>query len=246
MARTAGNDIIGAVGSLVFYKARGNNYVRTKPRKSKKKRHASLVDSSNLFADVSRYGTGMLGELKYRLLFPFTLNTYNQQRGWLRHRYATHKDDETWELAVRPGLVSQLNPVASLNDILEADITVKDKGDGVVSVGIPALNPVKDIKAPKGTKNINLKLIVVTSPFRETGIRHAACMEQYTIPYRDTKLAAKKTDINCKMAGAVPAQHIAIVVIALEFEKTIVGTAKYSTESKWLPAAIIAMGRLKG
>lgn len=246
MARTSGNEIIGSVGPLVFYKARGNGYVRTKPRKSKKKRHPSLVDSSNLFANVSRYGTGMLGELKYRLLVPFTLDTYNKQRGWLRHRYAAHKDDETWELAVRPALVSQLNPVASLNDLWEAAITVRDKGDGIVSVDIPSLNPAKDIRAPKGTKNINLKLIVVTSPFRETGIRHAAYMEQYAFPYKDTELAAKKTDIDCKAFGTLPAQHIAIVVVALEFEKTEAGKTKYSTESKWLPAAIIAMGRLKG
>ncbi len=235
----------GLVGTVVLYEVNGRQYMRAKPRSRTKKPGKATIARNTLFGDVSRYGTSLIGEMKEKLLFPFTLETYNRQRGWMWNEYAAHKDDNVWELVAKNNQMSQLNTDTDLRDFLEAAFTVKDVGKGLVSIGIPAINPVRNIKAPMRTVKVNMKLMVLSRPFMVAGTDHYLDMEAYAFDYVDNMLPAKTFTINTKPMKGIATDNIALVAIALEFETTDSGKGIYNTEKRWLPAAIIAMGRLK-
>lgn len=244
MARNANNAISGAVGNLVFYTVNGKNYIRTKPGKRKKKR-GPKNPLNTVFGAVSTYGSGMIKALKRDFLFPFNLDVYNLSRGWMRNQYAANNDKDSWELQVNPRIMCQLNPATDLREYGELNITVTDRGNGMVSITVPALEPKKEILAPIRTRKINMKIMLVTSPFRETGIRHNVHKEQWVMEYNNSIVPERTIVVDTKIRVGPTAGHIAIVLAALEFETAALGTGQYDTNTRWLPAGIIAMGKLK-
>ncbi|MEP7109579.1 MAG: hypothetical protein ABI760_16415 [Ferruginibacter sp.] len=241
MARITEKGISGLVGNVIFYTSNGQNYIRSKPRKKNKKKGDPVNPLNTIFGAVSTYGSGMIKRMSGSFLFRFNLATYNLGRGWMRNQYAAHKDDAIWELSARNNTMCQLNSETDLRDFLGTAITVTNDGKGLVRISIPEINPKKDLKAPPRTMRVNLKMIIVTSPFRETEIRNNFWMEQHNFDYSDSIAPSKESILDTKTAEG----DIAIVVIALEFETTRSGKGFYNTEKRWLPAAIIAMGRLK-
>jgi hypothetical protein len=235
----------GLVGTVVLYEVNGKQYMRAKPRSRKKKPDKATKARNTLFGDVSTYGTSLIGAMKGKLLFPFTLETYNRQRGWMWNEYAAHKDDDVWELGAKNNQMSQLNTDTDLRDFLEAAFTVTDEGKGLVSIGIPAINPAKQIKAPARTVKVNMKMMVLSRPFTGAATDHYLDMEAYTFDYGNTLLPGKTFTIDTRPMRGTATGNIALVAIALEFETTDSGKGIYNMEKRWLPAAIIAMGRLK-
>ena len=233
----------GLVGTVVLYEINGKQYMRARP-KERKKSDKGTIARNKIFGEVSRYGTRMINELKYRLLFHFGLETYNRQRGWMRNEYAAHKDSENWELVAKNNQMSQLNTETDLRDFLEASFTVTDEGKGVVSIGIPVINPTLNIKAPMRTTKINMKMMVVSSPFKSEATTHLTTMKEYAFDYTDKILPAKTFSIDTKPRKGSATGNIALVAIALEFETKDTGKDKYNLEKRWLPAAVISMGRL--
>src|ERR1700712_109548 len=148
MARVTDKGIKGTVGNAVYYVREGNNYVRAKPRKKKKKRNAPENPLNAIFGLVSTYGSGMVKLMKAGFMFPFGLKTYNNARGWMRNLYAEHKDEENWDLSVKNSGMCQLNAEVDLRDFLRTDITVNDSGSGKITVVFPEINPKRDFKAP--------------------------------------------------------------------------------------------------
>ena len=128
MARVTDKGITGTVGNAVYYVREGNNYVRAKPRKKKKKRNAPENPLNAIFGLVSTYGSGMVKLMKAGFMFPFGLKTYNNARGWMRNLYAEHKDEGNWDLSVKNSGMCQLNAEVDLRDFLRTDITVNDSG----------------------------------------------------------------------------------------------------------------------
>jgi len=55
----------------------------------------------------------------------------------------------------------------------------------------------------------------------------------------------KKISFNTKAKGRPATGNIAVAVVALEFETKDSGNDRFVKDTKWLPAAIIAMGRTK-
>lgn len=245
MARNTTDAISGAVGNLVFYTMKGKNYIRTKPRKRKKKKGQAPDPRTTVFGIVSRYGTRMVKAMSRSFLFPFTLETYNQSRGWMRNQYAANGALEIWELEARRNMTCQLNTEADLRDFIETAITVTDAGKGLINIQIPPMNPAHDLQVPPGTKKVNMKWVAINSPFADVAQHRNQCMEQFAFDYNNSTLPAKTITLDTRMENAASANHIAIVVMALEFETAVTGTAIYNKETRYLPAAIVAMGRLK-
>lgn len=233
----------GLVGTVVLYEMNGKQYMRARPRGSKKKRNKKVIEMTNIFGTVSRYGSAIVGAMKDELLFPFNNTTYNTQRGWMRNQYAAHKDDAVWEIKAKHNMMSQLNPGSDLRDFMEAGITVTDEGGGMVSMEFPSLNPVQDMKAPLRTRKVNVKMMLISSSFETAPIPLQLQMETYLFDYTDSIVPSKKISFNTKTAGRSATGNIAVAVVALEFETTESGKGRYDNDIKWLPAAIIAMGR---
>ena len=237
MARITNKGISGVIGPVIYYSVNGNDYVRSKPGRRKKKRGQPENPLNTIFGTVSRYGSSMIKSMSKSFQFPFSLNTYNRVRGWMRDRYAAHKDDEIWELSAYTGLMCQLNTETDIRDFWWEGITVSDKGNGIVSVFFPGVDPVKAIRAPLHTQNVHIKIIALSSPFRNSPYPHQFCLQQYQFNYNSQVVPAKEIELQT----AASAGDIAILVLAIEFETT----AGYPAEKRWMPAAIVAMGKLK-
>jgi hypothetical protein len=65
-------------------------------------------------------------------------------------------------------------------------------------------------------------------------------MEQYRFSYDENPIAAQEFLLNSPAASG----DIALVAMALEFETANSGQGIYLSDQQWLPAAILAMGRL--
>ncbi|MEP6674765.1 MAG: hypothetical protein ABJA78_06410 [Ferruginibacter sp.] len=146
-----------------------------------------------------------------------------------------------WDIADRGLGMCQLNSACDLRDFTGAVITVTDNCFGEVMFSIPSLNPVKELKAPRDCKHVNLKLVLVSSPFAGAGSSVNITTQSYEFAYEDNTMPAVDLKLNCGSAVG----DIAIAVIALEFQVYQQGQTLWTTESLWLPAAVIGMGRLK-
>ena len=243
MARVTDQGISGLIGNVVFYIVDGKKYVRTRPRTSaKNKKKKKDPDSLNgIFGTVSKYGSGMVKRMNQSFLFKLKLQAYNNARGWMRNLYAEHKDDPEWELSVKSSGMCQLNPEVDLRDFLRTDITVNDSGNGKISVVFPEIHPKKDIKAPLRTMKVNIKLLVVTSPFRNDLRSYSFCKEHCSFIYNNEPVPAKTFELQANAGTG----DVAIVAMAIEYEIPDSGNGIENKDIRWLPAAIIAMGKLK-
>jgi len=247
MARRNENGLMsGIIGRTVFYEMYGNQYARVKPKRRKKKRNEPPNEITTVFGDVSRYGTLMMNYLKKYLLFPFTLFVYNRQRSWIRSLYVAHKDDPSWELRSKHNLTSQINLDCDLRDIWEDGVTVVDEGEGIVTVTVPPIDPARDMRTPAGTQKITCKLFVLTTPFDLLKYPITANRDQYSFDNSNGIVPAQTFRMDTTENIGMPTSgSIALVVIAFEFETEVDGKVSVNIDKKWLPAAIVAIGRLK-
>jgi len=161
----------------------------------------------------------------------------------MRDQYAAHSNDDNWDLALKHNAICHLNAVTDYRDLLRTDIRVSDEGGGRVSIDIPAIDPQRDLKTPVHNSRVNIKFMVIASPFKPAGIPCRLVKEEYGIDQQGGTVPAKTISIDTATVGSIPTGHIAMVVIALEFDAT--GNGQHNKEERWLPAAVIAMGRLK-
>lgn len=241
MARVTDNGISGTVGNLVYYTMNGKRYVRTKPGPRKKRKGQPANPLNTVFGTVSKYGSRMIKQISTAFLFRFDRETYNRLRGWMRNQYAEHKDDVSWELSVKNSGMCRVNAENDLRDFFREEVLVNDAGNGKINVLIPELNPKRDIRIPLRTMKVNIKLIGVTSPFRNELLTCNFCTEQYSFIYNNETLPAKTIELQTQ-AGK---DDIALVAMALEYEISDSTGNNYNKDQRWLPAAIIAMGKMK-
>lgn len=244
MARLKGENFTGVVGNVILYTVKGENYMRAKPGRRKRKRGEPANPLLTIFGTVSKYGSAMIKGASFYLRFSLGRDTYNRARGWMRDQYAEHMNDDTWNLELKHNAICHLNAGTDYRDLLRKDITVSDEGGGRVSIDIPAIDPMRDLKTPPHNRRVNIKIMVITSPFKITGFPFHVIKEEYSFDQHNGIIPAKKISIDTVTPNGIPQGHIAIVVIALEFDAT--GNGQYNKEDRWLPAAVIAMGRIKG
>lgn len=244
MAKRTALGYTGLVGTVVLYEINGKQYMRSRPVSRNAKTNKATTARRELFGKVSKYGSSLIKAMKGKVLFPFSLGTYNAVRGWMRNEYAAHEETEPWPLVAKNNQMSQLNPETDLRNFLEVNLSVKDEGSGVVSITVPAMNPARNVKAPMRTVKINMKMMVLSRPFRESLVTEFLHMQSYTFMYKNKMLPEKVFSIDTEPVEGIATGNIALVAIALEFETTDLGPGIYNTEKRWLPAAIIAMGKL--
>ncbi|KAI9432309.1 hypothetical protein F5148DRAFT_1295782 [Russula earlei] len=216
MARIENGNLIGAVGPVVFYTVKGKTFARSKRKRAKKRGGKFVSKTNNDFTLVSSSATPMINRLKEGITMPFTLQTYNDLRGWILRQYKQYGFNPEWPLVAK-GNMCQVNDMSS----------------GQINVSIPAFNPVQNIKVPPYTIQVKIKVMAVATPF--TGeIRYSSLtMNQYDFAYSDTTVPAKDFVLH---TGA-KTNDVAIIVIAVEY--ALVSATIYSKELINLPAAII-------
>ena len=70
-------------------------------------------------------------------------------------------------------------------------------------------------------------------------------MEEYSFRYTDTVQPATTSSLRLKHLVDSVKDHVALVLISLEFKIKEGTSDQYCKEAKWLPVSIIGMGRLK-
>ena len=237
MGRVTDKGISGLVGTAVFYIRNGKNYVRTRPKERVKKRGQKPNPLNTIFGDVSRYGSCMQREMNPGFLFPLPLETRNRFRSWLYTVYTDNHQKTTWDISTDSGSC-QLSGKTEFRNYLKANIAVTDRGNMVIAVGIPEINPVQHLKAPAGTKKVTLKFFAASSPFEIAGT--GACSTTINFDYNENIIPAQDVLLEIKLANP---NDITIIAIAIEYE--VRGTNHPVLDLRWLPAAVVAIGRLK-
>ena len=133
----------------------------------------------------------------------------------------------------------QLNAAVDLHDFLYVNITVSDRGGSVIAINIPELIPVKHLKAPPYTKKVNLKLYAVRSAIDTISGAPYEYAGESSFDYNNNPVPARDILLELKLKPGI----IVAVAIAIEYE-TVKGD-RTPLETRWLPAAAIAIGRLK-
>ncbi len=246
MARvTKEGGLSGAIQNLVFYTMDGKNYVRSKPIMLNKKKNRHQNRSVVVFGVVSACSSALLRNMAWDLLFRIGFKTHNAFRSWmtpLYQRYMYHNPDGQWELSARHAAMFEINPAASLHEAFRVPIDVADAGEGRVKITIGELKPVQHIQAPRWTKSVNLTLQVLTTPFTENyGRQVVHYSEMHAYPYIQGQEPAKEFIVQTKNAKG----HVAVVVAALTYNTRTTEEPAYHTDLQYLPAAVVAIGRLR-
>lgn len=236
MAQARGNLFSGAIGPVVFYVKNGKQYGRAKPGERTKKPTARMVERNTRFAEICKPSSKMLKYIKDKLVYRVGFNDYNRLRGWMYIAYSSNHAKPDWPVTVDNN-ICQLNPEADLRHYITANITVRTNGSEGVVVDFPSFNPLNVIRAPLRATKVTIKVIVSTAQPGMGSIRMSG--SSYSFDYNDTIVPAKEFVLN---PDGMENGDIAIVTVAIEFEKA---GAVFKTDPKWLPAAVIAMGRIK-
>ena len=234
MAKVTPKGLSGVVGTVVAYTMKGEEFVRSRPKKNKKKKTEPLLPTRALFGSISRFGSAMLVHMSKEFRFPFGLKTYNGVRGWMRNYFILHGEGAPFSA---PPLSCQLNGEADLRDHFPLPVAVRYEA-GILSVTLPSFTPAHLIKAPATTTHVQIKLVAVSSDFTTQPPPHKPLSETLRFGYTNEPVAPSVVKLN--MEGRTG--HIALVAMALEFEVE----GKMVTEKEWLPAAAIALGRFVG
>lgn len=241
MARITKKGITGAIGSLVFYSVNGKNYVMSKRKKEQqKRRRGKTIDPRNeQFGIVSTYGSRMLGLLREHFMFHTGRDTYNRFRGWLKQAYTARWSDPVWEISNDSGTCT-LSGESDLRDHLRLPVSVLDMGGSAIKVSIPTINPARHLRMPAHSTLVRIKALGVSSAFRPRPIGYAIEAQEYSFDPNQDTIPAHEFYLPLQ---AEPGD-IAVVALALEFK--LAGSDLYITDPKWLPAGIVAVGRLRG
>jgi hypothetical protein len=237
MARVTSEGLNGVVGNIIFYIRDGRQYARSMPAPRNKRKNQPASAGTTSFGIVSRFGSEMLVNLSNNLLFKFTLNTYNSARGWMRNQYVANQN-AAWPLLAKGSSMCQLNTAIDLRDFLTVDIAVKDNGGGQVEVTVGEINPIRNIKAPTRTTEVKIKVLAVTSAFEPKGSEAVKTgKDEFSFSFINKLLPPKSLVLNTR----AKTNDMVLVVIAVEYNIN----GLWVSDLQYLPAAIVAMGRME-
>ena len=234
MAKITPDGMSGILGKAVYYVVDGQQRIRTKPSKRKRKKNKL----NTVFGDVTRNGTPMVGMIKsYKCLkFKFSVKTYNNMRAWIRHVQVANPEE--WNLQTTPNYIGQLNAVSDLRDFTSLSISVSNS-DTTITASLPSFNPVKDIRTPLHTTKINFKLVAVYSPYSEMGGSRDYAIASHKIENKDAIIDSLEFLLTPHI-GYAKLGNMVMIVLALEFENN----KGEIMDEKYLPAGAVAMGRV--
>ncbi len=240
MARLENGNFKGSIGPVTFYVMDGKNYVKGKNSKRGKKRNAKQSPQEDEFGKASSFGTPIINSLKPYLLFHFKRNTYNHFRGWWGNELVLHENDAVWELSVADTVLYNINRDADLRDQLLIMPEVLQMEDGKVKISFPSFVPVRKIKAPAKTQAVNIQVLAVSAPISDNRENLSINADQYAVNYNRQTVDAKEFELETGNTTG----NLLLIIIALVFSTAKTNTNSYVPDVKWLPAAIVAAGKI--
>jgi hypothetical protein len=242
MARMNQDGLSGLVGNLVFYTMNGKSYVRSRPKYSKtKQKQLSNSGSAQLFGQVSRCASAVLSQLQTKLLFPLKRDAYNQFRSWLLRQYKARAGSAAWPISCMPNDQCQLQSFCDLRDVFRVQVSAEDLGGGQLRIIIPAWNPMLQLSAPPGTRNLLIRIMACDVSFAARSPIVSSGMAEITLPF--TKELQPASETLLQLEGQK--DDLLFLSLSLGYETLVTPSGSQLTDTAWLPAAVLGVGRRK-
>ena len=235
MGKFESNSLQGSVGNLIFYNVNGVTYARTKPAKRKPKRGEPESQQVTAFTTVSKYGTPIIMALKKEIPFPIGRAVYSQVRGWMLNQWKLIQSGGVTGISMESTPMFQLNKEVDIRNCLLLLPNIEQVKDGIL-FKFPSMIPSKHIRAPKDTKHVFIKMIVLASSFsqQDEGVQVSNVL--HSIPFNKTALATAEFTVPLHADEG----DVTVVAIGLSYENS---TGQLYNEAIWQPVALIAMGK---
>lgn len=238
MASIKNGIISGSIGDLVYYSVNGKNYVRSKTKTGIIKSSAGTKKSASAFGLASAVVSPLLKGLATELDFRLTKCARGLMIG---NAYRWFKTNTDWESTI----LSDFEPCVELNEMisirkmfnLRIKCNLEDGKDVVLT--IPEFNPKRVIITPKITVEVHFKIVLVTVSFsgRQKKIK----------PYPVSISIANTNHLEAARNISFPLQTGAATsfLVAITMGYTTYAIAGLNRDMKWLPAGVLAMGRIQ-
>lgn len=238
MARITEKGLSGRVGPIIYYERDGKQYARSRPMYKKKRSRAKETDATSIFGVCSTASSSVGQSIRTRLKFAFGLPSFNALRGWVKKQYSLHFQESDWPMTNAYISPCQLNQKSDLRDYFFVPLEVRGIENGKLNVYLPSFDPAKQIVAPANTQAVIIRLILSGLPFAKQGLSEFHTEEEIKIRFADGITEAK--NLLLENEGLQPGAII-MLTVALEFE---IHEGVLFHAEKYLPAAVVAMGRV--
>lgn len=242
MAKFENGQLRGMIGDIVICKRGDSYYARSKPRPRIKKKGLTTT-TITVMKKASTYGSSMLAYLKNELLFDYTLASHNGFRGWLCKVQHNNKGQIDWPLAMDFSLFHNINPAAQLEKTLRVMPIIEGYDRKTIYLNFPAFDPADKIIAPPYTKKVLVKLLATTHPFSGSSTN---CGFGFTSFEVDHKKVQKERQLELPLTQC-KSGDVVLLTLALQYsthQSVHDLMHPYVKDLKWLPAGVIAMGRI--
>ena len=242
MARMNQDGLSGLVGNLVFYTMNGKSYVRSRPTYSQsKQKQLATSRSAQVFGQVSACTSALLNQLQTKLLFPLKRDAYNQFRSWLIRQYKAQAGLAAWPISCMPNDQCQLQSFCDLRDVFRVQVSAEDLGGGKIRIIIPAWNPVLQLSAPPGTRNLLIRIMACDVSFAARSQIVSSGMAEITLPF--TKELQPASETLLQLEGQK--DDLLFLSVSLVYETFSAPSGSQLADAAWLPAAVLGVGRRK-
>jgi hypothetical protein len=236
MAKVIEPGFSGRLGSMIFYKLKGKNIVRSLPRRYKQTK-ATKVSASE-FGRASGIGSSIRSQLAPIILNPtdnkMQTSLVSAVFEWLRSKRSDPKNMDGIAYSLRGFNFSEKSTFTVRGRGFPA-ITISRPSAGQVQIHIPAFVPKVIIKAPLYTVSIFCKLCTGITDLKNNQ-SPGSSYEEIEIPYNDTEVPART--INIKIS---PVEKVLIVTGAsLNYRLNKNGRIQENTNKAFMPVEILS------
>ena len=221
----------GKVGPVIFYERDGIGYARAAPQKVRQtkatKESAQLFGKAARIAKVLRRNTSDVCSTSISRKAMIRLNQAVQ--AWLMGQNTAPQNE------IHRVTDFEFNLEKELTSTLKCNITAGFTGEGEVNVTIPALQLLKDVKAPVDTKTIHFHVFVNTCRVSD----HTPTGEDYCeirTPFQEGTVPEQKVSLSFDASEGC----MTVVIVALQFTTGKHFSALPMDRTEWLPMRIVA------
>lgn len=233
MAKITPHGLSGTIGKITYYVQNGQQYGKGVPIR--------VRQTEATKASASKFGVaaGCARRIRERItqfLTPLNHLTLRNRLTSAVYEWIQVKPTDTGEslVPISPLIGFDFNEQSPMRKYMTSKIQVDWSGPGIARITIPAIDPVKDIKAPRYTSSIDLWLSTTNFLINKES-SECSRVQMIQIPYREGVIAPKELEFNIKL---VP-DSINVLSMGLRYNVPVTGAVLPEKSPKWLPATII-------
>ena len=233
MARVTDVFMSGTMGNMVLYRRMDKNCARIK-RDGIQQTAATKIRSEN-FGIASRASRPLRKGLFPVIPFPTDRSMQSRFSGAIAKWLRLSNINDLPPCDVAPYITGfQFAKGDSFRERFRVPITVSNPDSNIITVGVNAFIPAKNVGAPAGTVIIEL-VIAVAGCVLETGMPSGSSVQRIQVPYNHDEIAAQELQFNIP----VPAGSLTITAGWLQYFVLKNNKISRSENPAYMPAGVI-------